>query len=395
MSLISRIENSTLPMREQYKLPLFFFLLSGGFAAWLSFYNLHLDEIGFTSMQIGVLNAVFISTSAIVVPFWGMMADRFGNNRIFLLLTVVCALLVFLIGETLTFQWMLVFIAMISLFHQPAGAVMDGMTMGFVRANPRYSFAQFRLWFSVGYALISLAVGYLARNNTQVVFMISAALFLLLALINLATLPHRPVKQRNLVTFKSFVVFFRNKSLLVFLLLIFLYGVGVAPLMQFINLYYKDIGADASFVGWVFFFQAIVEVPAFLLGARWVKRTRAEGMILMALGASMLRMLGYGFISHPQTAIWLSSFHGFTMAFFLIGVVDYVQARTPDHLRTTGQALIWAFHFGAGVTVGNLLLGYFRDHIGMLKAMHVHSGITLLILILMIISFRLDRAPRN
>ncbi len=98
-------------IRETLKLPLFYLLLLGAFAAWQAFFNLHLDRIGFNSMQIGALNAVFISTSALVVPFWGMLADKYGNYRVLLLLTSVCALMVFLIGETLTFYWMLVFVA--------------------------------------------------------------------------------------------------------------------------------------------------------------------------------------------------------------------------------------------------------------------------------------------
>ncbi|MFW5760724.1 MAG: hypothetical protein ACOCXH_07090, partial [Cyclobacteriaceae bacterium] len=29
--------------------------------------------------------------------------------------------------------------------------------------------------------------------------------------------------------------------------------------------------------------------------------------------------------------------------------------------RATAQSLIWAFHFGAGVTVGNVLIGFWKD----------------------------------
>ena len=127
--------------------------------------------------------------------------------------------MVLLIGETLMFHWMLIFIAVISVFHQPSGAVVDGMTMGFVRGNPRFSFGQFRLWSSAGYATMSLIVGYLARQGTGIIFKVSAGLFLLLSLFNLFTLPAKPVTGRNLVTFRSFGVFFRNNRLLFFLLI--------------------------------------------------------------------------------------------------------------------------------------------------------------------------------
>ncbi|MGC9343591.1 MAG: MFS transporter [Bacteroidales bacterium] len=98
-----------LEVLEGLKLLVFYFIMYEAFASWQSFFNVHLDRIGFSSLQIGTLNAVFISTSAIVVPFWGMIADRYGNNRILILLTSVCAALVFIIGQTLVFCWMLLF----------------------------------------------------------------------------------------------------------------------------------------------------------------------------------------------------------------------------------------------------------------------------------------------
>ena len=378
-------------IREEYKLPVFYFLVLGAFAGWQSLYNLHLDLIGFTSVQIGILNAVFIFTSAVVIPFWGILADKYGGYRILLLLSTVSALMVFLIGNTFKFHWMLMCIAIVSVFHQPSGAVADGITVGFVRANPRYTYGQFRLWTSVGYASISLLVGYLARHGTEIIFKVSAGLFLLLSLFNLLTLPRTPLTGRSQVNIRSFGVFFRNIRMLFFLLLIFFLGIVVAPLMQFINLYYFDIGAGESFIGWVFFVQAIPEIPAYIVGTRLVKRVGAERMILFSMVISVLRLVFYGLISQPEVAIGFSFLHCITVAFFLIGVVEYVQVRTPDHLQNTGQALIWAFHYGAGLGVGYVLMGYLRDDIGMLKAMHVHALLGLLVVILTALLFRNPR----
>lgn len=395
MRIIRAFEERSIPMREEYKLPVFYFLVLGAFAGWQSYYNLHLDGIGFSSMQIGILNAVFIATSALVVPFWGMLADKYGGNRILLLLSMVCAVMVFLIGETFKFHWMLMLIAVVSVFHQPAGAVVDGLTVGFVRRNPRYSYGQFRLWTSVGYASISLIVGYLARHGTDIIFKVSAGLFLLLSLFNLLTMPAKPVTGRSLVSLRSFGVFFRNYQMLFFLMLIFLLGIAVAPLMQFINLYYNDIGASASFIGWVFFLQAIPEIPAYIIGTRIVKRIGAEKMILLSMVISLLRLIMYGFITVPEIAIFFSVFHCITVAFFLLGVVEYIQRRTPDHLQSTGQALIWAFHYGAGISVGNIVLGYLRDATGMLKAMHIHALLALVILILTVLFFNATKEKSN
>jgi len=388
MGIIRTIEKQTIQLQEQYKLPLFYFLLMGAFASWQSLFNVHLDVIGFSSLQIGILNAIFISSSALVVPFWGIFADRYGGNRILLLLNVVCGSMVLVIGQTQSFSWMILFIAVISVFHQPSGAVVDGMTAGFVRGNSRFSFGQFRLWSSAGYATLSLIVGYLARQGTEIIFKVSAGLFLLLAVFNLFTLPVKPVTGRTLVNFRSFGIFFRNNRMLLFLLIILFFGISIAPLMSFINLYYKDIGADNSFIGWVLFVQAIPEIPAYIVGTRVIKRIGAERMILLSMAVSLLRMVLYGFVTQPEVAIFFSIFHCITIAFFLLGVVEYIQVRTPDHLRTTGQALIWAFHYGAGVTLGNLSLGYLRGVTGMLHAMHIHAILALIILILTLLFFR-------
>jgi predicted MFS family arabinose efflux permease len=61
-------------------------------------------------------------------------------------------------------------------------------------------------------------------------------------------------------------------------------------------------------------------------------------------------------------------------------------------LQTTGQALIWAFHYGAGISVGNIILGYLRDATGMLKAMHIHAMLALVVVILTVLLFRKVRS---
>jgi PPP family 3-phenylpropionic acid transporter len=381
MPLTSIPENRSVRLREEYRLPVLFFLVNGAFASWQSFYNLHLDRIGFSSMQIGILGALFISTAALILPVWGMLADKFGNNRVLLGLTLSCCILVFLMGESSQFHWMVVLILLISLFHQPSGAVVDGMAALYVKENPRFSFGQFRLWSSVGYASFSLLLGYLARQGTSIIFKVSALLFLLLSLFNLLTWPRGRIRTNSLVRLRSFALFFQNTGMLGLLLIILFFGMAIAPLQQFINLYYSDIGATDTFIGWVFFVQALPEIPAYFVASWLVKRVGAEKVILFSIFVSALRMLFYGLITQPQVAIFFSILHCVTIAFFLVGVVEYMQTRTPGHLRSTAQSLIWASHYGVGIMLGNLSLGYFRDSIGMNGAMLVHASMAGIIFI--------------
>ena len=354
----------------------------------MGFFNVHLSRLGFSGIQIGALNAVFISTSAIVVPFWGMMADRKGSNRILLLLSVLCVILVYSLTYTTAYFAILGVIFMLSLFHAPMGAVVDGMTLGLVRIRPELSYGKFRLWGSAGYSISSIVVGFFAMKNTSMIFSIAAILFSIISVINLVTLPPRPLTGRNLVNFSSLKTFMQNRVVISFFFLMLFYGITISPLHQFINLYYIEIGASNKLIGTAFAIQAGFEIPFFLFGIKLVKRTSPEFVILLAMFVSILRLILYGFISNPQIAIFVGVMHGFTISFFLVGAVQYVQSHTPPELSTTGQSMIWAFHFGAGLTFGYLIVGYLKDLVGMQKTMHIQAVFAFVILFVTFLFFR-------
>ena len=165
----------------------------------------------------------------------------------------------------------------------------------------------------------------------------------------------------------------QNKVVISFFFLMLFYGISISPLHQFINLYYNEIGASNRLIGTAFAIQAGFEIPFFIFGVKLVKRTSPEFVILLAMFVSIIRMVLYGLISNPQIAVFIGILHGFTISFFLVGAVQYVQSHTPPELSTTGQSMIWAFHFGAGLTFGYLIVGYLKDLVGMQKTMHIQA----------------------
>lgn len=354
----------------------------------MAFFNIHLLRLGFTGFQIGSLNALFISTSAIVVPFWGMQADRKGSNRILLLLTILTALLVYLLSFPKEYTGVVLFIFLISLFQQPIGAVVDGMSLGLIRTRPELSYGKFRLWGSAGYAISSVTVGYLVMKNTSMIFSIAAILFSIITVINFITLPPSPLTGRNLVNFGSLREFMKNRLVVSFFFLMLFYGICISPLHQFINLYYTEIGASNKLIGIAFAIQSGFEIPFFLFGIKLVKRTSPQFVILLAMLVSVIRMVLYGFISLPEMAIWIGILHGFTISFFLVGAVQYVQSHTPPELSTTGQSMIWAFHFGAGLTFGYLWVGFLKDMVGMQQTMHIQAFFGSIVLLFTYFFFR-------
>jgi PPP family 3-phenylpropionic acid transporter len=379
-------------MKDPVRLSLFYFVLYTTFASWTALFNVHLEHIGFNGLQIGTLNAVYISSSTFVVPFIGILSDRFGSSRVLLFLSFFAAISVFLMGQTSVYVNLLVLVFLMSFLQQPMGSVMDGMTLGYVKNGDGFAYGNFRLWGSAGYAFGAIMVGLIAVRNTFIIFSLASALFGFLFLLNLATLPPRPLAGRGLVNYQSLGIFFRNRELFILLVLLFFFGVGTAPVQSFINLYFTDLGANNRMVGLAFFVQAMCEIPFFLYGVRMVRRIQPERIILLSMVVTILRMVAYGFIKNPLLALPIGIFHGFTISLFLVGVVEYVQSHTPSHLRTTGQALFWAFHFGAGMIVGNVWVGYLKDQIGMGRTMHVEALCSAIVWFAVYIFFR--RLPK-
>lgn len=375
-------------MKEPVRLSLFYFLLYATFASWTSLFNVHLERIGFSGLQIGTINAVYISLGTFVVPLLGILADRFGGNRVLLLLTFFSAITILIVGQTTSYGLILLLIFFMSFLQQPMGSVIDGMTIDYVRNGNGFSYGQYRLWGSAGYAVGALIIGFLAQNNTFIIFSIAAILFGIIFLVNLATMPPRPVKGWGLVNYQSLGIFFRNRNLFVLLVLLFFFGISTAPVQSFINLYFAELGCGNRLIGWAFFIQASFEIPFFLFGVRMVRKRRAEWVIVVAMAVTILRMVAYGYIRNPYLALPVGIFHGFTMSIFLVGVVEYVQSHTPSHLRTTGQAIFWAFYFGAGMMAGNIWVGYLIDRVGMLRTMHVEAACSCLVLLAVLFFFR-------
>ena len=62
-----------------------YFTFYGAAAAWRPFFNLYLEKIGLTGLQIGALAGVSRMSSVLAQPLWGFLADLWGRRRVLVL----------------------------------------------------------------------------------------------------------------------------------------------------------------------------------------------------------------------------------------------------------------------------------------------------------------------
>ncbi|OGB69440.1 MAG: hypothetical protein A2Y94_11890 [Caldithrix sp. RBG_13_44_9] len=169
-----------------------------------------------------------------------------------------------------------------------------------------------------------------------------------------------------------------DPKVMIFLIILLLYGIGTIPINTFYSIYLNKIGATSKIIGLSFAIQALSELPFLFIASHLVRRYGALPLTIVALIMSGIRILLYTQINNPYIAICLDTTNGICYSLFLVSAVEYLNKIVPAKLRATGQSLFWASYYGAGVMVGNLFTGFLYDYSGIRFAFGI-DGIILLV----------------
>ncbi|MBN1559948.1 MFS transporter [candidate division KSB1 bacterium] len=366
----------------------FFYYLA--LSIWLPFFNIYLLDQGFSGSQVGVMTGLYQAMLFVVVPIWGMLADRFGNRMALHIALFGAMILVWHLRFIPTFYLFVFYMTALAFLHHPIGMLTDSLAITYVRHSRRVSFGQLRVWGSVSWAIGTVIMGrFLLTHETATVFRMAPAIYgLTWIILWLYQKPADASRVRVSFSMTELKEIFANKRIVTFLLLLALIGIGISPIYVFINFYYRDIGASNQLIGFGFALMALSEVPFFFIAGGWVRRFGAPQVLLTAIGIAVIRLGLYGFISSPIIAVLLGLVQGLTFSLFWVSVVEIMHDLVPEKYRATAQSLIWAFHSGAGVTIGNMCIGRLSDFLAMQKVMLMASAFTALAFICLLLYFR-------
>ena len=368
-----------------------YFLLYMAFASWRVFYNVYLEENNFSGTEIGIINAIIQATLFIIVPVWGYIADKRGIRPTLRIAVFITGILLLALGYILNFWWLVAYIFLITLFHHPLGPLIDALAIQFSHTNKRYNFGNLRLWGSFGWAVASVAGGYIFMYlSLRMVFPITSLLFFITIFFlrtprDSSTILYKPHFEQ--IHLKEI---FTNKALLIFLTIVFFYGIASSPVNAYMNLYFSELGADNSVIGIAYTVQALSELPFFILGNRLLNRFGSRMVIIISMLIMVFRLFIYAFVPSIPVALTVCALQGITLSFLLVGVVDYLQSTLPKSRQATAQSLLWGLYFGLGHTIGNLVIGILKDIRGMVGVMFIFAIITSIIFLFTSLDFTLQ-----
>ena len=312
------------------------------------------------------------SIGAIIAPFIiGLIADRyFAAQKILGILHLIGAGLLFLAGESNSFNNFYPYIFLYMVLYMPTLALVNSIAFRQMK-NPSKEFAPIRILGSVGWIFAGLAIGFLAWENTQVLrytFYMTSAASAILGIYSFY-LPNTPpnVLSDEKISLKTILglnalALLKDRSYLIFFISSVLVCIPLAFYYQHANQFLNEIGMKAAAskmvlgqISEVFF---LLLLPVFL-NYYGLKKVLVFGVL--AWGVRYL-LFAYG---DAGDNTWMLLFgiilHGISYDFFFVSGQIYTDFKAGEKYKSAAQGLITLATYGVGMLIGFRYAGWLTD----------------------------------
>ncbi|MZQ85190.1 MFS transporter [Paenibacillus sp. 5J-6] len=356
--------NTSNVLKSQHRLlRLFTFSFFMTMGIVVTFFPLYFDYKGYSKIQIGLLYAIGPLIGIATNLLWGFLSDRFQTvkkNMIILIFgQLITAILVFTAGW---FSLLYVCLAMFFFFQQPVNSLNDSQLMLSIRASGK-SYASFRVWGSIGFAVSAGGFGLLLRHYGTGLTPI-LCLFTITCTLILVFFLKDARQSGKKMALGGMLSILRSKKFVWFLLLIIIMSVSHRFNDGFLALYMRQLGASDSVIGYAWMASALSEIPMFFFLSRHGHRFKELPLLAFAGIIYALRFFIMGSIHNPAWIIGVQLLHSLTFGVFLITANRYISQIIPDEYRSSGQAIFAVAWSSIAGLISGMLGGWMYDAVG-------------------------------
>jgi PPP family 3-phenylpropionic acid transporter len=376
---------------EVAALRLVYFLVFCCTAAWLPIMADFLRDQGLSPLRISFLLSLTPLLMLLVQPLYGLLADRWGYRKSLQLSCLMGALSFLAYLAEGGFVYLLLITATMSVFYNGLQPLLDSLSLGVAARDSRFSYGKLRIAGAAGWAFTGIITGQLIDVLSTTVIFAVAAISLLIAFVVCFTLPADPAKQTESDRPRMAHVrrILSRQPVWILLLAVVVISAGTSPIWYFYSTYLKELGASASWVGISLSFQGLCELPLFFFSALIIAKLGYRFCLLLTIGATVLRLSLYSIIGNAYAVLPVELLHGFSWSLFWVVCVELINRWVEPRYRATGQSLLYAAYFGAGVIAGNFWTGYLAESKWkMYDVFWVNAGIVMLTGIFLALALR-------
>jgi PPP family 3-phenylpropionic acid transporter len=239
-------------------------------------------------------------------------------------------------------------------------------------------YAHIRVWGSVGFILVVVALGVWvdaagARVILHAVFVLYLGIWLSTLLVrDPAPEPH-PHDQPGIAS-----VLLRP-AILAFFAAVFLMQVGHGAYYAFYSIYMEDHGYSKTLIGQLWGLGVFAEVVLFLFMHQVLHRWGGRRVLIASLLVAAARWVIVGTVPDSLFMMVVAQvFHAATFGAFHASAIHLVHHYFRGRHKGRGQALYSSLSFGAGGAVGSLASGLTWETLGPTETYLIATGVSLL-----------------
>jgi MFS transporter, PPP family, 3-phenylpropionic acid transporter len=355
---------------------LFYFCYFAGMASLMPFLALYYRQLGLAEGQIGLLTGIPPLLGLVAAPLWGALADVTQQHRRLLSITLMgAASAVALLSQVTALPWLITAVILYAFCNAPIIPLVDNAVL-LLLGERKAEYGRQRLWGALGWGVMATIFGALIERTGLTWGFVGCLLFLLSCLYAAQKLSIQSTALGQ--PFWQGMRFFVTRwPWLVFLITIFMNGVAAGVGNNFLFLYLDQLHASKTLMGLSLLVATASEVPIFFFGDRLLQRWGARGLLLLALGANMVRMVSYALMPVAWLVLPINLLHGFTFSAMWMASISYANRAAPPGLGATAQGLLSGISMSLAGAIGALLGGLFYETVGP-AAMFGWSGVCVL-----------------
>lgn len=350
-------------MQVHQRLKGFNLLYFGMLALFIPFLPVFLDARGLSTTQIGLVVGTGGFVTIITQPLWGIISDKTkALRKVLLLLLLLATIFGYLLFTAQHFGAIVAFSMCVYFFLMAIDPLTESLNFT-VSEQARISYGSIRTYGALGYALASLATGYVMsyfEMNGVAIF------FVMLGILSLAmcfSLPNVAASNTP-VTKEGLKNFFSSKQTLLFLLLVFISSVPARMNDTFLGVHIRALGGSTEMVGQAFFFAAGSEIIVFALSFWWLRKGKELLTITIAAFFFFLRFFVSAFLSDPQLLVFVQILQMLTFPIFYTAAIQYLYRIVPAEWRATGQTILALLFFGISGIIASYAGGFLYHYVG-------------------------------
>ncbi|KRF11103.1 MFS transporter [Paenibacillus sp. Soil787] len=341
----------------------FNFLYFALLAMFVSFLPVYLDAQGLPATKIGLIIGTGGFIAIFSQPLWGMISDRTKTiKKVMLLLLGSSTIVGYLLYASSSFIVLLLFTMLMYFFLMPLDPLTESLNFQTAEANG-VSYGSIRTFGAVGYAVMSLVVGYATQyfgiNSLAFLFAGIGIISILICL----PLPDAPVTGKP-ISLKSLRKFLGNKETIWFMLLIFIVAVPQRINDTFLGVYIRKLGGTPDMVGLAWFLAAGSEILVFALSFWWLRKGKELAIISFTAVFYFIRFFLSAWVTDPHILVYIQLLQTFTFPIFYSAAIQYLYRIVPEEWRATGQTVLAILFFGVSGIVASYLGGWFYESFG-------------------------------